>query len=97
MRRMESYGRETVSSTAIIKIAQDARIAKCWVFVGDKWYTPGELETNYKDFLKYYFEDFKIKDPRPVIMKGRKRIEEIQRLQLEFEKKVNDFYNGRIK
>lgn len=33
---MESYGRETVASTAIMKIAQDARIAKCWVFVGGK-------------------------------------------------------------
>ncbi|AYD47363.1 hypothetical protein [Arachidicoccus soli] len=91
------FDKITVKETTVKKIAQDARLAKSWIFVGTQWYTPGELESNLRFFMKYSFEEFRIKDPRLVIPKGRARIWEIQKLQLEFEKKVNDFYAGRLK
>lgn len=82
------------------KFAQEAKYAKMWINIGNKWFTPDEFvkyaytqtQSFAHDLTKILEADIKMRDPRPVIPRLEKRFDQIQKEKDDFIKRVNDFY-----
>ncbi|MNS37850.1 hypothetical protein D3C72_700830 [compost metagenome] len=78
---------------------RDAKEAKVWIKIFDKWYTPEEFESDcnrrvnkYDMVMGFTHEDIKLIDPIAAIKSGRKHISELENKLLTFTKKVIKYY-----
>ncbi len=93
IRESHKYYREQLSELTLTKLAKDARFGGQWVKIKDDYLTPEELELKAK-YLCVYYPEVKVVDPKAVVCNGRKKLTDLQLKQIEFERKVSDYFNG---